>query len=78
MSEKINGILYEALFKDKNKKKSLFGTMKKTDISDLNLRDHEDRYKCYRNVKILTGAGDPHFANFSDSIMLILQINWIF
>ena len=41
MSEKINGILYEALFK--NKKKSLFGTMKKTDISDLNLRDHEDR-----------------------------------
>jgi len=52
--------------------------MKKTDISDLNLRDHEDRYKCYRNVKVLTGAGDPHFANFSDSIMLILQINWIF
>ena len=41
MSEKINEILYEALFKDKNKKKSLFGTMKKTDISDL--RDHEDR-----------------------------------
>jgi len=39
MSEKINEILYEALFK--NKKKSLFGTMKKTDISDL--RDHEDR-----------------------------------
>ena len=38
MSEKINEILYEALFK---KKKSLFGTMKKTDISDL--RDHEDR-----------------------------------
>ena len=43
MSEKINEILYEALFKNKNKKKSLFGTMKKTDISDLNLRDHEDR-----------------------------------
>ena len=41
MSEKINEILYEALFKNKNKKKSLFGTMKKTDISDL--RDHEDR-----------------------------------
>ena len=39
MSEKINEILYDALFK--NKKKSLFGTMKKTDISDL--RDHEDR-----------------------------------
>jgi len=39
MSEKINEILYEALFK--NKKKSLFGTMKKRDISDL--RDHEDR-----------------------------------
>ena len=39
MSEKINEILYEALFK--NKKKSLFGTMKKTDISDL--RDREDR-----------------------------------
>ena len=38
MSEKINEILYEALFKNK---KSLFGTMKKTDISDL--RDHEDR-----------------------------------
>ncbi len=37
MSEKINEILYNALFK----KKSLFGTMKKTDISDL--RDHEDR-----------------------------------
>ena len=31
MSEKINEILYDALFK--NKKKSLFGT----------LRDHEDR-----------------------------------
>jgi len=43
MSEKINEILYEALFKNENKKKSLFGTMKKTDISDLNLRDHEDR-----------------------------------
>jgi len=39
MSEKINEILYDALFK--NKKKSLFGTMKKRDISDL--RDHEDR-----------------------------------
>jgi len=39
MSEKINEILYDALFK--NKKKSLFGTMKKTDISDL--RGHEDR-----------------------------------
>ena len=38
MSEKINELLYDALFK---KKKSLFGTMKKTDISDL--RDHEDR-----------------------------------
>ena len=39
LSEKINEILYEALFKNK----SLFGTMKKRDISDLNLRDHEDR-----------------------------------
>ena len=38
MSEKINEILYNALFKER---KSLFGTMKKTDISDL--RDHEDR-----------------------------------
>jgi len=38
MSEKINKILYKALFKEK---KSLFGTMEKTDISDL--RDHEDR-----------------------------------
>ena len=38
MSEKINEILYDALFK---KKKSLFGTMKEADISDL--RDHEDR-----------------------------------
>ena len=37
MSEKINELLYDALFKNK----SLFGTMKKTDISDL--RDHEDR-----------------------------------
>ena len=37
MSEKINELLYDALFK----KKSLFGTMEKTDISDL--RDHEDR-----------------------------------
>jgi type I restriction-modification system DNA methylase subunit len=32
MSEKINEILYKALFKEK---KSLFGTMEKTDISDL-------------------------------------------
>lgn len=38
VSEKINEILYNALFKDK---KSLFGTMEKTDISDL--RDREDR-----------------------------------
>jgi len=38
MSEKINEILYNALFKEG---KSLFGTMKKADISDL--RDHEDR-----------------------------------
>ena len=38
MSEKINEILYNALFKEK---KGLFGTMEKTDISDL--RDHEDR-----------------------------------
>ncbi|RCV64369.1 hypothetical protein C5S53_09050 [Methanophagales archaeon] len=38
VSEKINEILYNALFK---KEKSLFGTMEKTDISDL--RDHEDR-----------------------------------
>ena len=38
LSEKINEILYNALFK---KEKSLFGTMEKTDISDL--RDHEDR-----------------------------------
>jgi len=38
MSEKINEILYTALFKEK---KGLFGTMEKTDISDL--RDHEDR-----------------------------------
>jgi len=37
MSEKINELLHDALFK----KKSLFGTMKKTDLSDL--RDHEDR-----------------------------------
>jgi len=38
MSEKINEILIKTLFK---KKKSLFGTMKNTDLSDL--RDHEDR-----------------------------------
>ena len=38
ISEKINEILIETLFKDK---KSLFGTMQKTDLSDL--RDHEDR-----------------------------------
>ncbi|RLI77577.1 hypothetical protein DRP05_09745 [Archaeoglobales archaeon] len=38
MSEKINEILYNALVKEK---KSLFGTMKPTDLSDL--RDHEDR-----------------------------------
>ena len=38
MSEKINEILYSALIKEK---KSLFGTMKPTDPSDL--RDHEDR-----------------------------------
>lgn len=38
VSEKINEILYNVLFKEK---KSLFGTMEKTDISDL--RDHEDR-----------------------------------
>ena len=38
VSEKINEILYNALFKEK---KSLFGTMEKTDISDL--RDREDR-----------------------------------
>ncbi len=38
ISEKINEILIKMLFKDK---KSLFGTMQKTDLSDL--RDHEDR-----------------------------------
>jgi len=38
ISEKINEILIKSLFKEK---KSLFGTMQKTDISDL--RDHEDR-----------------------------------
>ena len=38
VSERINEILYKSLFKEK---KSLFGTMKKTDISDL--RDHGDR-----------------------------------
>lgn len=37
MSEKINKILTEALFKEK----SLFGTMPKTEIGDL--RDHKDR-----------------------------------
>ncbi len=38
MSEKINEILYNALI---GEKKSLFGTMKPVDVSDL--RDHEDR-----------------------------------
>ena len=38
ISEKINEILIKMLF---NEKKSLFGTMPKTDLSDL--RDHEDR-----------------------------------
>ena len=38
LSEKINDILTKTLFKEK---KSLFGTMEKTDLSDL--RDHEDR-----------------------------------
>ncbi|MCZ7402266.1 MAG: hypothetical protein O8C61_08595 [Candidatus Methanoperedens sp.] len=38
ISEKINDILVKTLFKEK---KSLFGTMQKTDISDL--RGHEDR-----------------------------------
>jgi len=38
ISEKINEILIKTLFKEK---KSLFGTMHKTDLSDL--RDHEDR-----------------------------------
>ncbi len=38
MSDKINEILHDALFKES---KSLFGTMQKMDISDL--RGHEDR-----------------------------------
>ena len=38
ISEKINEILIKMLFKEK---KSLFGTMQKTDLSDL--RDNEDR-----------------------------------
>lgn len=38
ISEKINELLIKTLFKEK---KSLFGTMQKTDLSDL--RDHEDR-----------------------------------
>ncbi len=38
ISEKINEILVKMLFKEK---KSLFGTMQKTDLADL--RDHEDR-----------------------------------
>lgn len=38
ISEKINEILIKMLFKEK---KSLFGTMQKTGLSDL--RDHEDR-----------------------------------
>lgn len=38
ISEKINDILIKMLFKEK---KSLFGTMPRTDLSDL--RDHEDR-----------------------------------
>ena len=38
ISEKINEILIKIIFKEK---KSLFGTMPKTDLSDL--RDHEDR-----------------------------------
>ncbi len=38
ISQKINDILIKMLFKEK---KSLFGTMPKTDLSDL--RDHEDR-----------------------------------
>lgn len=38
ISQKINEILIKILFKEK---KSLFGTMPKTDLSDL--RDHEDR-----------------------------------
>jgi len=39
ISQKINEILIKMLFKEK---KSLFGTMQKTDLSDL--RDHEDRF----------------------------------
>ncbi|MCD4767885.1 MAG: hypothetical protein K8R08_10030 [Methanosarcinales archaeon] len=39
ISKKINEILIKMLFKEK---KSLFGTMQKTDLSDL--RDHEDRF----------------------------------
>ena len=39
ISLKINEILIKMLFKEK---KSLFGTMQKTDLSDL--RDHEDRF----------------------------------
>ena len=38
ISEKINEMLIKMLFKEK---KSLFGTMQETDLSDL--RDHEDR-----------------------------------
>ena len=38
LSEKINEILMKMLYKDK---KSLFGTMPETDLSDL--RDHKDR-----------------------------------
>ena len=38
ISEKINEILIKMLFKEK---KSLFGTMQKTDLSDL--KDNEDR-----------------------------------
>ncbi|MCK5660594.1 MAG: hypothetical protein KAH86_04480 [Methanosarcinales archaeon] len=37
ISEMINNILLQALYKNK---KSLFGTMQETDLSDL--RDHED------------------------------------
>ena len=40
ISERINEILARELFKGK-KRKSLFGTMPKTESSDL--RDHEDR-----------------------------------
>lgn len=39
ISEKINEILIKMLFKEK---KTLFGTMSQTDLSDL--RDHEDRF----------------------------------